>query len=77
MNKITTVNLGGYPFTIDEDAYSALNNYLGSIQAHFADSEGCDEILDDIETRIAEIFTDYLHGRSIVTMKEYHAVCIR
>lgn len=74
MNKITTVNLGGYPFTIDQNAYDALSSYLGKIESHFADSEGCDEILDDIETRIAELFTDYLQGKSIVTMKEYHAV---
>lgn len=74
MNKITTVNLGGYPFTIDEDAYNAINKYLGAIAAHFADSEGCDEILDDIEVRISELLNDYLSGKSIVTMKEYHAV---
>lgn len=74
MNKIFNVNLGGYPFTIDEDAYHAINKYLGAIQAHFADSEGCDEILDDIEARIAELFTEYLAGASIVTIKEYNSV---
>ena len=74
MNNITTVNLGGYPFTIDENAHSALELYLETIEAHFSDSEGCDEILDDIEARIAELFTDFLHGKSIVTLKEYDAM---
>jgi len=74
MNKITTVNLGGYPFTIDENAHDALEVYLQTIEAHFSDSEGCDEILDDIEARIAELFTDFLQGKSIVTLKEYGAM---
>ncbi len=74
MNNITTVNLGGYPFTIDEDAHQALDLYLETIEAHFADSEGCDEILDDIEARIAELFTDFLQGKSIVSLKEYDAM---
>ena len=74
MNNITTVNLGGYPFTIDENAHQALELYLETIEAHFSDSEGCDEILDDIEARIAELFTDFLQGKSIVTLKEYDAM---
>jgi len=67
MNKVHNVNLGGYPFTIDEDAYSA-------IQDHFADSDGCDEILDDIEARIAELFTEYLDGGAIVTTREFDSM---
>jgi phage shock protein PspC (stress-responsive transcriptional regulator) len=74
MNNITTVNLGGYPFTIDENAHEALELYLETIEAHFSDSEGCDEILDDIEARIAELFSDFLQGKSIVTLKEYDAM---
>lgn len=74
MNNITTVNLGGYPFTIDENAHQALELYLETIEAHFSDSEGCDEILDDIEARIAELFSDFLQGKSIVTLKEYDAM---
>ncbi|MFT4533294.1 MAG: phage shock protein PspC (stress-responsive transcriptional regulator) [Saprospiraceae bacterium] len=74
MNNITTVNLGGYPFTIDENAHKALELYLETIEAHFSDSEGCDEILDDIEARIAELFSDFLQGKSIVTLKEYDAM---
>jgi len=65
---------GGYPFTIDEDAYSAINQYLGAIQDHFADSDGCDEILDDIEARIAELFTEYLDGGAIVTTREFDSM---
>jgi len=74
MNEILNVNLGGYPFTIDNDAYHHINKYLSAIQRHFADSDGCDEILDDIEARMAELFTEYLQGKAIITMKELDAV---
>jgi len=74
MNEILNVNLGGYPFTIDNDAYQHINKYLNAIQSHFADSDGCDEILDDIEARMAELFTEFLQGKGIISMKELDAV---
>lgn len=73
MNKIFNINLGGFPFTIDEDAYLKLNQYIATIRKHFADSEGCEEILEDIETRMAELFHDQLKGNSIVSMRELDA----
>lgn len=70
MNKVFNINLGGYPFTIDEDAYGHLSNYLTSIHNHFRGSEGYEEITGDIETRMAELFQDQLNGRPIVTTKD-------
>jgi phage shock protein PspC (stress-responsive transcriptional regulator) len=55
--KITvSINLGGYSFNIDEDAYAELKRYLKNLEIHFADEESSSEILSDIETRMAEIF---------------------
>lgn len=68
MNKVFNINLGGYPFTIDEDAYEHLRNYLKTIHQHFEASEGYEEITGDIETRLAELFQEGLSGRPIVTM---------
>ena len=67
MNKISNINLGGFPFTIDEDAYQALDKYLKTIHKHFRKSEGYEEITTDIETRMAELFQEKLEGRPIVT----------
>lgn len=69
MNKIFNINLGGYAFTIDEDAYNALQDYLSSIRGHFANSEGCEEILYDIEVRMAELFKDGASPDQIVSNK--------
>lgn len=73
MNKVFNINLGGYPFTIDEDAYQLLGNYLTTIHNHFRASEGYEEITADIEARMAEIFQEKLDGRPIITSKEVTA----
>jgi phage shock protein PspC (stress-responsive transcriptional regulator) len=55
--KITvSINLGGYSFNIDEDAYAELKMYLKNLELHFAAEESSSEILSDIEARLAEIF---------------------
>lgn len=68
MNKVFNINLGGYPFTIDEDAYNHLKNYLKTIHNHFEVSDGYEEITSDIEARLAELFQENLSGRPIVTI---------
>lgn len=59
--KITvSVNLGGYSFNIDEDAYSDLKRYLKNLEIHFAGEESSSEILSDIESRMSELFRSKL-----------------
>lgn len=70
MNKVFTINLGGYAFTIDEDAYAYLNDYMGAIHAHFRKSEGYEDITSDIESRMAELIHHSLGARTIVGLKE-------
>jgi phage shock protein PspC (stress-responsive transcriptional regulator) len=61
--KITvSVNLGGYSFNIDEDAYSELKRYLKNLEMHFAGEESSSEILSDIEARMAELLRTKLTG---------------
>ena len=58
MKKTLTVNLGGTVFHIDEDAYRLLDEYLCNLRLHFRKQEGADEIINDIETRISELFSE-------------------
>jgi phage shock protein PspC (stress-responsive transcriptional regulator)/uncharacterized protein YheU (UPF0270 family) len=55
MNKTLTINISGIIFNIEEDAYENLKNYLSNIKRHFQNEEGCDEIVADIEARLAEL----------------------
>ena len=72
MNDIKNINLGGYPFAIDMNAYHALEDYLGDIENHFANARGYQEIVKDIESRIAEIFKERPDALEIVTLKDVH-----
>ncbi|MCU0456672.1 MAG: PspC domain-containing protein [Bacteroidales bacterium] len=60
MKLTISINLGGWSFNIDEDAYSELKRYLKNLELHFASEESSSEILSDIESRIAEIFRSRL-----------------
>lgn len=59
MNKTTSINLGGYFFHIDEDAFRKLSNYFEAVKRSLS-ADGRDEIIKDIESRIAEIFQEKL-----------------
>lgn len=56
MKKTLQINLAGIVFNIEEDAYDKLNGYLQAIQQYFSSYEGSQEIVSDIEARIAEKF---------------------
>jgi phage shock protein PspC (stress-responsive transcriptional regulator) len=73
MNKISNINLGGYALTIDDDAYEYLNAYLQSIRRRFSESEGRDEILHDIESRLGELITQDMRNKSIVMLPDVQA----
>jgi len=62
MKKVMSVNLGGLVFPIDDEAYEKLSLYIDALQRQFAGTEGSDEIIGDIEYRIAEIFQERVKG---------------
>jgi len=75
MIKTININLSGIVFNINEDAYSILNNYLSSIRSKFMNTEGGDEIIADIESRIAELFSEKLNGsRQVIEIKDVESI---
>lgn len=58
MDKIITINLGGYAIKMEEDAYEALKPYIRQIEQAFENSENGKEIINDIEARIAEMLLE-------------------
>ncbi|PLX09966.1 MAG: hypothetical protein C0598_11545 [Marinilabiliales bacterium] len=61
MKKTTNININGIAFTLDEDAYKLINDYMISIRSHFKNKNGGEEIISDIEARIAELFQGMLN----------------
>lgn len=71
MNKTVTINISGIIFHIDEDAFEKLSKYLGTIRSYLKDSDGCDEIMTDIESRIAEMLQEKVSAtKQVVLMND-------
>ena len=66
MNQTVTVNISGIVFHIEVDAYDTLKNYLNKIKGYFNNSEEREEIMMDIEARIAELFTNMMGEKNQV-----------
>ncbi len=75
MKKTLTVNISGIVFHIDEDAYAVLHDYLQSIRKHFSRTQGGDEIISDIEARIAEMLKERVgDSRQVITIDDIEEV---
>jgi phage shock protein PspC (stress-responsive transcriptional regulator) len=75
MNKTVTVNIGGIVFHIDENAYEKFKQYLESIRGHFTTADGRDEIMQDIEARIAEMFQERIKdSKQVITLEDVNEV---
>ena len=71
MKKTLTVNLGGTVFHIDEDAYQLLDKYLANLRIHFRKEEGSEEIMNDFEMRISELFNERVRlGYEVITIEQ-------
>ncbi|MBS1585592.1 MAG: PspC domain-containing protein [Bacteroidetes bacterium] len=57
MQRIIQINIAGRVIPIEEDAYQVLKDYLTSLERLFSGEEGKDDIIQDIEYRISELFS--------------------
>lgn len=68
MKKTFTINISGSVFHIEEDAFEKLQDYLQLLNRFFATQTGGQEILQDIESRIAELLQEKMNeGQEAVT----------
>ena len=78
MKKTVNVNLNGSVFTIDEDAYGLLDNYLSNLRIYFQKEEGATEIIADFEARIGELFSEKIRlGHQVITIEHVEEVITR
>lgn len=75
MNKTVTINISGIIFHIEEDAYDKLSKYLGTIKGYFSRTDGGNEIMSDIEARIAEMLQSKTNSlKQVVLMTDVDSV---
>lgn len=70
MKKTISINISGILFHIEEDGYDTLRKYLDAINRHFSNYKDNQEIISDIENRIAEIFLSNLKNNKQVISAE-------
>jgi phage shock protein PspC (stress-responsive transcriptional regulator) len=68
MKKTINVAIGGCSFTIDEDAYNTLNDYLERFKSALDSTSSSAEVLDELEVRIADMLKGKLGGRQVVDL---------
>jgi phage shock protein PspC (stress-responsive transcriptional regulator) len=65
MKKVININFQGRVIPIEETAFDLLKQYTESLRRYFSNEEGRDEIINDIEGRIAELFSDRIKKGAI------------
>ena len=74
MNKVEKVSIGGYAFSLEEDAYKSVSEYLNTIAGQYAASEDKDEIIEAFEDRIAELLLEKNVQGSTVTLEDIKSI---
>ncbi|MEO1052455.1 MAG: PspC domain-containing protein [Bacteroidota bacterium] len=75
MKKNISINISGIIFHIEEDGYDRLKAYLDSITKYFSSFDESQEIIADIESRIAEIFLSKLNeNKQVITAEDVEAL---
>ena len=75
MKKIININLSGRVIPIEDSAYEKLKAYIESLRRIFAREESREEIINDIESRIAELMNDKIRmGATVVTDTDVDAI---
>lgn len=67
MKKTINVAIGGCSFIIDDDAYDTLNEYLEQFRTTLKDSSSGNDVMDELEGRIADLLKTKLAGREVVS----------
>ena len=75
MNKTVNINIGGIFFNVDENAFQKLSRYFDAIKRSLSNSSGQDEIMKDIEMRVAELLEERQKSdKHVVNLQDVDAV---
>lgn len=75
MKQVININFHGRVVPIEQTAYDTLKNYIETLNRFFANEEGKEEIINDIESRIAELFQQRIKdGATCITEEDVNAV---
>ena len=74
MKTTEQISVGGYAFTLEQDASQALGKYIAELESHYLKQEGGKEIMEGIEERVAELLLDKCGNGRVGTLAHVQAV---
>ena len=74
MKETNNISLSGIAFTMDAEAVEALNDYLDKLNRFYDKTDGGNEIVTDIETRIAELILDKQDNKTVVSLARIQSI---
>lgn len=74
MDKTVSISIGGFSFVLDEIAYNKLKTYLQDVKTSLRGTEGVEDIIEDVEIRISELFRERLKFREVVSEDDINFV---
>ena len=58
MKPVEYVSIGGYAFSMEQDACSAAGSYLDELESFYLPRESGSEIMEEIEERMADLLIE-------------------
>ena len=74
MKEVLKVSIARVSFTMEKEAHKELDQYLDNLRGYYREESGRDEILDDIEERVAELILERGGKERVVTLEDINAV---
>jgi len=75
MKRTIQINLAGTIFNIDDDAYEILRDYLNAVERQFMSGVEGREVMNDLETRMSELYTERLKPlRQVISIEDVREV---
>ncbi len=74
MKEVVKVSIARVSFTLDKDAHDLLDNYLTELKEHYVKEESSQEIIEDIEERIMELFVERGLRDRVVALEDVDSV---
>ena len=75
MKPVVKASIGRTAFTLEDEAFRQLKEYLDSLENHFAGNPSGKEIMEEIEVRIAELLLENCGSSGVVSPAMVREAC--
>ncbi|MCF0168038.1 MAG: PspC domain-containing protein [Bacteroidales bacterium] len=74
MKKTSLVSIGGKTFSIEEDAYNFLEQYLADYRNKIRLAFQTEEVMEEVEARISDLLSEKVSGMGVVSLAHIKSI---